>query len=434
MSLDYRLYLGVRTSQLTSQLKCTKRSYNLMVLWFSGSLVLWFSGSLVLWFPGSLVLWFSGSPVLLVLRFSGSLVLLVLCFSWFSGSLVLWFSWFSWFSGSLVLWFSWFSGSPVLRFFGSLVLWFSWFSSSPGSLVLLVLLVLWFSVLPSPPVSPIFSRLARRKENMVVVVFFALLVAFVCTFSTCFAIKPDQPTKQFIQVVLENQNKEGSPISVGPFRAIPRGQHIRARLGVCAEAFLVPDVMLWDPLSYFPELFLFCPSCDEQGKREYLHPIRWKDGSTVYDQPRLLYGLRSDVLLAGRVYLCKNKHQILSHDPCILSQVRDEFQPPFVLFYRVGVTRELFQFFTSHIRVGMTIADVQVLWHQSLFDDYGLRKLCFLRESQQQSEFPSFSPKGKKTGKNSNSLLHTRLLCKGTLVQQKNVPDDCFLVECTPHL
>ena len=233
---------------------------------------------------------------------------------------------------------------------------------------------------------------------VVVSLFFALLVAFVCTFSTCFAIKPDQPTKQFIQVVLENQNKEGSPISIGPFRAIPQGQHIRARLGVCAEAFLVPDVMLWDPLSYFPELFLFCPSCDEQGKREYLHPIRWKDGSTVYDQPQLLYGLRSDVLLAGRVYLCKNKHQILSHDPCILSQVRDEFQPPFVLFYRVGVTRELFQFFTSHIRVGMTIADVQVLWHQSLFDDYGLRKLCFLRESQQQSEFPSFLPKGKKTG------------------------------------
>ena len=254
------------------------------------------------------------------LQFDGSLVLR------FSGSLVLWFSWFS---GSLVLWFSWFSGSPVLRFSGSLVLWFSWFS---GSLVLLVFWFSWFSWFsgspfspPLPCVSPIFSRLAHMKENMAVVVFFALLVAFVCTFSTCFAIKPDQPTKQFIQVVLENQNKEGSPILVGPFRAIPRGQHIRARLGVCAEAFLVPDVMLWDPLSYFPELFLFCPSCDEQGKREYLHPIRWKDGSTVYDQPRLLYGLRSDVLLAGRVYLCKNKHQILSHDPCILSQVRDAF-------------------------------------------------------------------------------------------------------------
>ena len=28
----------------------------------------------------------------------------------------------------------------------------------------------------------------------------------------------------------------------------------------------------------------------------------------------------------------------------------------------------------------MAILDVQVLWHQSLFDEYGVRKMCFLTE------------------------------------------------------
>ena len=161
----------------------------------------------------------------------------------------------------------------------------------------------------------------------------------------------------------------------------------------------MPDVLLWDPLAYFPELILLCPTCESNSVQEILHPIRWKDGSTDYDQPRLLYGLRNDVLLVGRVYLCRNKHQILSHDQGILSQVKSGFQLPFVLFHKSGVTRELCQFFTSHITAGMTITDVQVLWQQSLFDEYGIRKMCFLNEKGEVSErFQSFSSKGSKVG------------------------------------
>ena len=45
----------------------------------------------------------------------------------------------------------------------------------------------------------------------------------------------------------------------------------------------------------------------------------------------------------------------------------------------------------------MTIADVQVLWQQTLFDEYGIRKMCFLNEKAERSEsFPSFSSKGSK--------------------------------------
>ena len=57
------------------------------------------------------------------------------------------------------------------------------------------------------------------------------------------------------------------------------------------------------------------------------------------------------------------------------------------------------RFFTSHISAGMTITDVQVLWQQSLFNEYGIRKMCFLNEKAETSEsFPSFSAKGVKVG------------------------------------
>ena len=186
-------------------------------------------------------------------------------------------------------------------------------------------------------------------------------------------------------------------ISTGPLRAVPRGEHLRTRLGNSPEAFLIPDVMLWDPLFYFPELDLCCPVCTRKGLKEVLHPIRWKDGARSYDQPRQLYGLRNDALLVGRVYLCKRKHQILSHNPDILLQVKDEFRLPFVLFHKTGITRELFDFFVSHIRAGMTVADVQVLWQQGLFDEYGCRKLSYLKERKKDSmvKFPSFTPKGR---------------------------------------
>ena len=140
----------------------------------------------------------------------------------------------------------------------------------------------------------------------------------------CYAVNTDEITKKFIQLVIETHN---GCISSELSKAIPRGEQIRARLGLSPEAFLVPDIVLWEPLSYFHSLSLICPSCLEIGVNELLRPIRWKDGRTINDQPRFLYGLSNNVLLVSRIYLCKNKHQILSHDDRILSQIDDQFLP-----------------------------------------------------------------------------------------------------------
>ena len=241
----------------------------------------------------------------------------------------------------------------------------------------------------------------------------------------CYAVNTDKITKKFIQLVIETHN---GCISGELSKAIPRGEQIRARLGLSPEAFLVPDIVLWEPLSYFHSLSLICPSCLEIGVNELLRPIRWKDGRTINDQPRFLYGLSNNVLLVSRIYLCKNKHQILSHDDRILSQIDDQFLPPFVLFYKTGVTRELFNFFTSHITAGMSVADVLILWNQNLYDNYGLRKLCFANEVKGTIEqFPDFIVRGEKVGEKivtacymhnyfKKEHLYARRMCQMTAV------------------
>ena len=221
----------------------------------------------------------------------------------------------------------------------------------------------------------------------------------VLQFFECFSVNLNDATKEFINCMLENQDVTRIQSIHGPLRAVPRGEDVRTRLGISCEAFLVPDIILWDPMSFFPGRVILCPTCDEQGVKEDLHPIRWIDGRKTYEQLRLICGLRNDVLLVSRVYLCKNKHQIISHDSGVLTQIKDDFPPPFILLHRAGVTKDLFQFVISHIRAGMTVSDVQVLWHQSLFDEYGLRKLCYVKELQHDpGNFPSFTPKGRKVG------------------------------------
>ena len=95
----------------------------------------------------------------------------------------------------------------------------------------------------------------------------------------------------------------------------------------------------------------------------------------------------------------ENKHQILSHDQGLLCQLKEDSHLLFLLFHKIGLTIRVLPVFTSHISVGMTTSHVQVLWHQSLFDEYGVQKMCFLTEKNKSpEEFPSFLPKGSKVG------------------------------------
>ncbi len=139
------------------------------------------------------------------------------------------------------------------------------------------------------------------------------------------------------------------------------------------RGFLVPDVLLWDHLLYFPEL-------------------------------------------------------ILSHDQGILSQPKDYFKLPFVLFHKSGVKRELCSFFylaymcrNDNRSCPSPLASKSVwrIWDKK--DVFSEQKAWNLTKL-----YKVFSQRQKGCGKSCNSPLHTRILWKRTVVPQANVSDASF--------
>ena len=81
--------------------------------------------------------------------------------------------------------------------------------------------------------------------------------ALVLIITSCLTIKVDQEMKAFIRLVIENSKKEASFLCNGPVSVIPRGTRVRNIVGSSSRAFLVPDVLVWDPLLHFLDKILF---------------------------------------------------------------------------------------------------------------------------------------------------------------------------------
>ena len=149
----------------------------------------------------------------------------------------------------------------------------------------------------------------------------------------------------------------------------------------------VVNVTLWDPQVLIKNLIIFCPA-----RKVIVHPIRWKDGSKSYEGPRKFYGLKEDLLLISRVYRSDRGHQVLAHDPGILSQTHSFLIEPFLLLHKGGIIREfcefiishvditfsqlggiirqLYEFIISHVDIGITPSDILALWHQTKYNDH----------------------------------------------------------------
>ena len=113
-------------------------------------------------------------------------------------------------------------------------------------------------------------------------------------------------------------------------------------------------VTVWDPQVLIKSLVIYCPVC-----KGTVRPIRWKDGSKIYEGPRKLYGLKEDVLLI---------YQVLAHDPDILSQTHSFLTEPFLFFHKGGIIRELYEFIISRVNIGITLSDIFALWRQMKYD------------------------------------------------------------------
>ena len=119
---------------------------------------------------------------------------------------------------------------------------------------------------------------------------------------------------------------------------------------------VIPSVILWNPLVNVNNYCqLTCSLC-----KSALRHWKWKDGSNNKDVPRNLFCIQERVLLVSSVFLCERNHQIVSHDPSILNEMKKRgHEIPFVLFHKSGVTKDLFHYISITIQTGINIEDVE---------------------------------------------------------------------------
>ncbi len=133
-------------------------------------------------------------------------------------------------------------------------------------------------------------------------------------------------------------------------------------------SFVLPYVMLWDPLHQLPGLFTngaSCPQCSQQLNET----VYWKWGQSSGVQPRTIHCIEYTVLIVSAVYSCACKHTVVASDPRILSTLTFE-QQPFVLFHRTGFTKHFINTVINLLREGMTLTRIE-LYVAKCRKDYG---------------------------------------------------------------
>ena len=124
--------------------------------------------------------------------------------------------------------------------------------------------------------------------------------------------------------------------------------------------YLLPPVIVWDPLLQFPNIFchqFYCSKDSHSTCCVPLIPKRWKNGLSEKDAPRKLYGKNCTVLLVSRVYVCCKGHEIIAHDPCIVDKIVPE-NVPFYLSHKSGVTLDLANTINSLANTGLTFTEI----------------------------------------------------------------------------
>ena len=134
-----------------------------------------------------------------------------------------------------------------------------------------------------------------------------------------------------------------------------------------SQSYLLPPVIIWDPaiqLSCFEE-GIPCPHDSHQNEECFLQLNKqwkpFKTGKGGKELPRPLHGSEGVTFLVSRVYSCKRGHKIIAHDARIIEMIPDSSEVPFILFHRMGVTRELVNLVHSFIYSGMTFSQIDTV-------------------------------------------------------------------------
>ena len=173
--------------------------------------------------------------------------------------------------------------------------------------------------------------------------------------------------------------------------------------GACpaVEDYLKPDLFIWDMQEEFPEIS--DGKCPEEDCEEGLlfFPL------THSYMMRMLYDFEQQLLLVTSMLRCKSKveHRFLGYDPRIITQLADPEKLPFVLFHKVGLTRELFNSIMSQVSNGVKFGQIQNSLRKSYAQSYLERQEAYnnavsqnrdinVENVQQPKAFPAIKVKG----------------------------------------
>jgi hypothetical protein len=132
----------------------------------------------------------------------------------------------------------------------------------------------------------------------------------------------------------------------------------------CPEAFLLPAVILWNPMlshsNALPTTGLSCLKCKRPCRMAY-----WNDGSSEHTQPRLIHDVEDAVLLVSAVYLCDEGHKTLAHNPTVLDMLPSKLIVPFILVHKTGFTLNFVNLCVSLCQSGMNFHSLEgVIGHR----------------------------------------------------------------------
>eukprot|EP00111_Clytia_hemisphaerica_P008453 TCONS_00024677-protein len=111
------------------------------------------------------------------------------------------------------------------------------------------------------------------------------------------------------------------------------------------ETILLPNVIIWEPLTTNEELY--CPHCfEDNGTKELLvktQPLQWTQCQSNSMNPKRVYDLGWMCIIVGQIYICSLKHRIISYHAGVLKQLQPSLVP-FTLLHDAGVTNRLLDF------------------------------------------------------------------------------------------
>ena len=147
--------------------------------------------------------------------------------------------------------------------------------------------------------------------------------------------------------------------------------------------YLIPKIILWDPLAQVTDLNgqLKCRRAECKSGSSYLRPVHWKDGRTQRECWRFLYGVDGPVFLISRVYRCIRQHEIIAHDVS-LTESLPQTTVPFVLSLITGVTYELINAVVSCGSAGLSMEQIEQMIKQRYMNACTDRGRLYERENQ----------------------------------------------------